>query len=162
MLKEKKKERKLEGTQLRILSGAAQRFLTPLFHKHICWCNEDTPWEMKFLPASLPPFLPSPPAPLWAAPILPTGAVWCRAGGGCPRVGLRSACGGWTQGAVAGVLMNCTGRCCHGERSNFSPPFHPTVPLDQHRKLMVLWHASSGSSSGSRVNTKITRGIFSC
>lgn len=30
------------------------------------------------------------------------------------------------------------------------------------KALLILWHAGSGSSSGSKVTTKITRGIFSC
>lgn len=86
----------------------------------------------------LPCLPPSPPAPLQAARVLvlPNGAVWYRGGGGCPRKGLRSSCGGWTQGGVTGVLINCAGSCCHRDRAYLSPPFHPTVPFDQHRKLI--------------------------
>lgn len=55
-----------KNPQLRILSSAAQRFLIPSFQNHLCWSHEESPWETKFLPVSLPLFLPSAPAPLWA------------------------------------------------------------------------------------------------
>lgn len=137
-------------------------FLTPSFQNYICWCNEESPWEKSSsLPLCLPPFLPSPPAPSGLLPSFPPG-LCCSWGGGCSRAGLRGTSGGWTQGAVTAVLMNCTDSCCHGERADFFPLSHPTVPWDQHRKLIVLCHASSGSSSGCRATTKLARGIFSC
>lgn len=40
-------------------------------------------------------------------------------------------------------------------------PSHCSLAPAQ-KALLTLWRASSGSSSGSKVTTKITRGIFSC
>lgn len=38
---------------------------------------------------------------------------------------------------------------------------HCSLALAQ-KALLILWCAGSGSSSGSKVTTKITRGTFSC
>lgn len=52
-------------------------------------------------------------------------------------------------------------RLPQGEILNFpSFPFHCSLAPAQ-KVLLILWRAGSGSSSGSKVTTKITRGIFS-